>query len=335
MSDDKTNYQGCNGCFSQISIGFLLLAVGAYMASDVFSTMTLRQRDAIIVQQRTEIDQLKFQTQPIGIQVTPNLSKVDFEKESAALRKVIFDQPSKGTLDSVLDNLVFVQMLDNADVSLTDLNYDANKGANDRGLGQALVVTSDGHVITAAHVVRDYNDLFSDWRGAVIINKEKNVFSVDDILAVDLDHDLALVRTSYRPVDFEVPVFMTSDNLADGTDYTSVGRRWEGARQFFNSPNELRLVKPGEVDLPHYYSEGTFYGVKDVQYKNGRIAYRDMLLFEALSRPGFSGSVISDKSGRVFGLVSGGSDGPNQGLVASRGEHVKALIDTYLAAIPK
>ncbi len=268
----------------------------------------------------------------------PGSHPSDFSQESQALGKISFDAEQPSSLEKVLRNIVSVAELNSTEpVSLRTL-WQYEKGpptgpptySSDRG--QGLIVSDQGHMLTAAHVVVDDEDKFHDWNPYATVTRDKSVYEVERILAISEKYDLALVKTSYHPEKFVPPSFSTSPK--PGETYTLVGVKMSGnLRVNLNNSSSITIKNPKKIKFTDYYSQGVFESADASlqRYDGTKQFFTDMFIMDQHSQPGFSGSVAADQQGKIIGFVSG-QRGDNQAIVA-KSARVKELLEKYLEKI--
>ena len=268
----------------------------------------------------------------------PRLSALktsDLTPRKETLSKISFDAEGSSSLEQVLRNIVNIIVFNSQEPVNLPLIWGQEKDVSvyNFGRGQGLMVSDQGHMITAAQVIIDKDDRFQNWNSFAVISEDKKVYEVEEILALSEKYDLALVKTSYRPEHFVPPSFLTSQKAKE--TYTLVGIKMSGELHFTMTKQGLVSLKnPAEIALVDYYSHGVFEAVESQlqRYDNSLHLFTDMLILDQYSQPGFSGSVVADKRGRIIGLVSGKRErdrGENQAIVA-KSSRVKELIDHYL-----
>lgn len=262
-------------------------------------------------------------------------SGLDSAQEKKALDKINFDAERSGSLEQVLRNIV--QIIEFSSPESIDLQtvwgQEKNTLVYTFGRGQGLMISDQGHMITAAHVIVDETDRFQDWNSFAVITEDKKVYTVEKILALSEKYDLALIKTSYHPEHFVPPLFLTSQKAKE--TYTLVGVKMSGELKFAMTKQGLvSLENPSEIAFVDYYSHGVFESTESrlQRYDKTLHLFTDMLILDQHTQPGFSGSVVADTNGRIIGFVSGGQTGEqigNQAIVA-KSFRVKELIDRYL-----
>ncbi len=189
-----------------------------------------------------------------------------------------------------------------------------------RGHGSGVVVSTEGHIVTAAHVVDGDGGLeitLVEGRGG------KPVTYKAKVVAVDKAHDIAVIKIDRhfdRPAILEDPA-----NLHPGDALYNVGYPY----------NFGEMVGRGNIMRTHF----------TLRDDDGEIAINDAILADLPDGPGTSGSAIFlERNGRLIGVMSmmiwmtSGREPPMLVRVLVSVEHVRALLDqakiTYLSAPP-
>lgn len=237
---------------------------------------------------------------------------IDYRREEQALSGLVQSPVSnpyashapKSPIDALFDNSVLVD------------SY---------GLGNGTVIGNNGHVLTSWHVIEP--DVFSDYRGIIVIDKDKNAYEAK-VVAVSQRYDLALLKTNIRG---EHNVFLADVfGIQQGAPVFIGGLTLEGRINYDGNP--LRISNKREFRLDRFTSTGTF--VENQDYP--AIASDGMILANpiktsAFSRGGYSGSLVADTEGRVICVHSMRSSVRSSvRTICSSAENIRRFIDLYL-----
>ncbi len=261
-------------------------------------------------------------------------SKVEPKKERELLEAVTFNGPSEeSSLEGLMDNVVTVLTYNSRGQVTPDAFLKVkDKRVSRASRAQGVMITPEGHMLTVAHAIRGVRDDFVGWSNRQVLTEGGFLYDITDILAIDHGADLALVKTNYRPKDFAPTRFLTTEHLKRGGVYTITGRVHKVNTGVSISSTDTSLEDRSKATSERYYSKGTFAGEKLGLWldRSGQLFGVDNLRFVMHSEGGFSGSVISDKSGHVASLVSA-SAGKN--TYGPKMERAEGLIDAYLDAL--
>jgi serine protease Do len=148
------------------------------------------------------------------------------------------------------------------------------------GLGSGFLISSDGYVLTAAHVVTGLKTVPVRLHAGVVLEAS--------VVRLNENADIALLKlpgSSYTPLRLS-----EHDNPSIGSDVYAVGN-------------------PAAKELSASVTRGVISG-------NREIEGRKFIQTDAAASPGSSGGPLLDKSGHVLGVISWKFAGPEyQGLV--------------------
>jgi len=271
--------------------------------------------------------------------INRDLVDINHEEESKALNQIVFNDTSKkGSLDDVLNNLVFVGRLYSPySFSSSRFFYGSRKEEIfSGGAGQGMIVTGEGHMILPTHVLTSRNYVFFDWSDQEVITRRKSVHTIEQVLVVSHRHNLALVKTSYKPKNFKLPIFLTSDHLQSGKSHQFVGWKMEPQLMYSINKGGFRVSKKRkkQTKIHPYDFQSVFKGVYDNIWidRNGRLRDGKRVAFDTRSREGISGNVVCDEKGRVYGFVS---ESDNRWMYAVPTDTAKEMIGLYLNSLKK
>ncbi len=311
-----------------------LIAVTAFSLYTAFDARREARNNALVTSESV----VNYEFHPFLNSSAPLLP--DYSQESPTLSKISFDSKQPGSLETVLRNIVYVGEFNSVEPINPRhlLRCEKKPRIYLFDLGQGLMVSDQGHMLTAAHIIIDHNDRFQDWNPFGVVAQDKKVYEVERILAISEKYDLALVKTSYRPENFTPPNFSTSPK--PGETYTLVGVKMTGDLHIkLNDSGSIALRKPQKINFVDYYSQGVFESADaSLQRYDGTTQFvTDMLLLDQHSEPGFSGSVAADSQGKIIGFVSGyrsipGYSSDNR-VIVSKSARVKELLNQYLTKI--
>ncbi len=178
-----------------------------------------------------------------------------------------------------------------------------------RGHGSGVVVSTEGHIVTAAHVVEDSKGVqitLVDGRDGTPVTYKAQV------IAIDKAHDLALIKIDHR---FSRPAILEDPaNLHPGDGLYNVGYPY----------NFGEMVGRGNIMRLHF----------TLRNDDGTTAINDAILADLPDGPGTSGSAIFvERNGRLAGIMSmmlwmtSGREPPMLVRVLVSVEHVRKLLD--------
>jgi len=149
--------------------------------------------------------------------------------------------------------------------------------------GSGVIVSRQGHVLTAAHVVEaaEGEQLRVEVDGTIL---EKTYDA--EVVAVDEDTDLALLRI---PLHYPSPAFIETRDVPpyQGDDIYGIGFPAELGRVKTTNTGSVRILRsmPGNPDAP--------------------AAAMDTILLNGRFEPGYSGAgIFLDRNGRLVGIVT-------------------------------
>lgn len=137
-------------------------------------------------------------------------------------------------------------------------------------LGSGVIVSSDGYVLTAAHVVSGTKEVAVQFKAGLQLNAS--------VVRVDQEQDLALLKLP-------------------GTGYQAVQLNLDAPAR---AGNELYAIgSPLNEDLAFTVTKGVISAYREREGDKAKFIQTDAAL-----NPGNSGGPLLDKSGRVIGIVS-------------------------------
>jgi S1-C subfamily serine protease len=150
----------------------------------------------------------------------------------------------------------------------------AEPGTPSDGLGSGVLVTDDGVILTARHVVHGARSItltFADGSGAV-----------GTIIDEQADRDIAMVQTDRVPMD-AAPAVLGDSGIPVGSEAYAVG-----------SPYGLF----GSLSAGVISGQGRTFRLPD-----SHITVSGLIQFDAAVNPGNSGGPLLDRAGHVIGIV--------------------------------
>ena len=259
----------------------------------------------------------------------PRVKDVSVE-EIDSLRRVsnTFFDDKDSNIDEVFKNVIAVSKYYAEDVDLKKLRTGSidvvvNQGPSSLG----LVINEEGYVLTNAHILFNDSDPFNEWSGIVVVTPDKKLFEVTKVLAIDLDHDIALLETEYKSEEFKMNSFKLSENLVIGQNYQLVGFKIYSGVELGIIKDEV-VLNEEEFNPRDFYTEGIFSKfVNGVSVFNDIYVVRDSIKFNLYSQKGFSGGVFCDKFGSIYGMLLGSNGNVSTGF---RIEYAQKLLDGYI-----
>ena len=154
--------------------------------------------------------------------------------------------------------------------------------------GTGFLVSRNGHIATARHVIQDAADI-------TVFNKQGQHFSAK-LVGDDLKHDIALLKLDHVPSELAAPVQLSAAPAAR-----------------FCLPKALTLGHPSMSETQvsssgRFLTERTITGLEAKFYKRPEIEGARQLVMDLHATPGYSGAPLTDLRGRVFGLLTEGSE---------------------------
>lgn len=164
-----------------------------------------------------------------------------------------------------------------------------------RGMGTGFIVTEDGYVVTAGHVVESV--------GTVVVFPEPLLYRKGRLVYSDPIHDVALIKVEIA--NFEI-VPLPIGKLKD----SKIG--------------DPVLVLGHPYGIGWLFARGILSGVK---YDSGGYAY---LFSDVASAPGSSGSPMLNFRGEVIGLLQAGYEGV--GCIGIGADRLVTVLTAVIAA---
>ncbi len=152
-------------------------------------------------------------------------------------------------------------------------------GETGHGLGSGWVFDNDGHIVTNYHVVEGATDLEVDFPSGYKLEGE--------VLATDLDSDLAVVKVDAPPDELYPLTTGDSEQLKIGQTVVAIGNPFG-----LNSTMTVGIVSAKGRTLE------SFRGTPD----GGVFSAGDLIQTDAAINPGNSGGPLLDLEGRVVGV---------------------------------
>jgi hypothetical protein len=239
------------------------------------------------------------------------LQWINFEKEIEVLSQITFDEYGSTNLEGIFKNLVFVfQQVSTKSLNSKKKDGDETDGTIGKWYGQGIMISSEGHMIVPEHVIGSNKMKFLYLIDHKIMTNSDSIYEIEHVLAISEENDLALVKTSYRNEKFNPPAFLTSDHIERKKKYMIIG----------NILQKKYSKKDVEINFERYYSHGLAV----------RIEQKKSLSLIAHAQGGFSGSVISDSYGNIYGIAVRSN---HEQTIATTSDIIKAMIDLYLEQI--
>jgi serine protease Do len=173
---------------------------------------------------------------------------------------------------------------------------------NVAGIGSGVLVSADGKVVTAAHVVQTADAVAVEFPGEILVRAR--------VVASDPAADVALLQLEH------VPAGATVARLAD-SDRTEVG--------------DQVFVVGAPLGISHTLTVGHLSARRKLNATFGGVTTTELFQTDAAINQGNSGGPMFDMNGEVIGIVShivsrsGGSDG--LGFVVTSNTARRLLID--------
>lgn len=157
-----------------------------------------------------------------------------------------------------------------------DLSPDAGEGfVNSPGLGSGFLVSADGKVITAAHVVQTADVVGVEFMDGTIVPSR--------VIASSVRGDVALLQLEYVPRGAVIARLGDSDKMEPGDDVFIIGAPYGISHSLTVGHISGRRVEPEVI---------------------GGVAKMELLQTDAAINQGNSGGPMFNKAGEVVGVVS-------------------------------
>lgn len=171
----------------------------------------------------------------------------------------------------------------------------SEKGYHYLFYGNAFFVNEDGYLVTAAHLMKSFQDGGQPHVLVQLPNGQRRLLRAE-LVATDWEHDVAILRATPNPfeADYRVAFLpLATERLALGKHVVSVSLRPSSLEEAYTFDEQLEDRSEGEV-LSYQYTRTA----------SGREI--ELLLYSQKVIPGQSGSpVISGETGEVEGFIEG------------------------------
>ena len=171
----------------------------------------------------------------------------------------------------------------------------SEKGYHYLFYGNAFFINEDGYLITAAHLMHSFRDGGQPHVLVELPSGQRHLLKAD-VVATDLEHDVAILRVTPNPFEggYKVAFLpLATDRLVPGKSVVSISFRPSRLQEAYTFDAPLQDRSEGEV-LSYQYT----------RTENGRQI--ELLLYSQRVIPGQSGSpVISEESGEAVGFIEG------------------------------
>jgi S1-C subfamily serine protease len=161
--------------------------------------------------------------------------------------------------------------------------WDARTGGTvDRQAGGTAIYLGDGDFLTNSHVTSGMSSMQIVYKGEAVSATVK---------ASDTCQDYAVLHVADRPNGLVPAELGSSDDVEVGDDITAFGF---GSSALNGGQSHKLVLKPGNVSAT---------GLKS-SFDPNLPKYRDLIEFDALTRPGMSGGPVVDAEGKVIAMVT-------------------------------
>jgi len=262
---------------SNLLAGFVAGLAGLLVLTTVFN---VRGKDAAPV--------IKLESTPVNRETGPLVSFAPLVKKAAPSvvniysSRIVHDQPQRNPFH---DDPFFRQFFGGGgDDSSNDGSRDGSRARKEESLGSGVIISPDGYILTANHVVEDADEV------KVAISDRGREFTAK-VIGKDKLSDVAVLKIDAK--DLPAITLADSDQLEVGDIVLAIGN-------------------------PFGVGQTVTMGIVSALGRNGLgfDGYEDFIQTDAAINPGNSGGALIDGAGRLVGIntaIISGSGG-NQGI---------------------
>jgi len=262
-------------CFSRSLVGFFSAVAGALLVATVFHLTTSWGKDAGPA--------VKLETTPVNRDARLGASLAPVVKKAAP--SVVYIYSTRTVHERLMrhpfmNDPVFRQFFGDQFP-----NGDQERTRRERSLGSGVIVSPDGYILTANHVVEGADEI------KVSLGENKNEFTAR-VIGTDPPTDVAVLKIDAK--DLLAITLADSGQLEIGDIVLAIGN-------------------------PYGLSQTVTMGIVSALGRNGLAGfnqYQDFIQTDAAINPGNSGGALVDAEGRLVGINTAifSRDGGNQGI---------------------